>query len=293
MSRTMVSFGAALCAAVLLLADPGPCHGAKPTPAEARIEEALDSPTQIEFIETPLNEVVDDLKDRHQIEIQIDTRALEDVGITTDTPISKDIKGLSLRSTLRLLLRDLDLTFLPGDEVLQITTPEEAENQLTVTVYRVADLIACGDCGGQRLADAERLVEVLIESVDPDTWDEVGGPGSIVPVSFGNVGALVIAQTYDVHRKIAALLADLRVVAGCKPQANGPAATRRCSCRAAAAPLPAHPSPQLGGTAHPTQSGFMRGGMGGMGGTSGMGMGGMRGGMRGGMGFGGGGSSSK
>ncbi len=263
MSRTMVLLGAALCAAMLLF-ESSPCRAAKPTSAELRIERALDSPSQAEYIDTPLSDVVADLKERHAIEIQIDRRALEDVGITTDTPITKDLKGLSLRAMLRLMLRDLDLTFLPWNEVLQITTPEEAENRLTTTVYRVADLMRCRDCGGQRVADAKTLVKVITTTVQPDTWGEVGGPGSIVPVSFGNVGALVVSQRYDVHREIIVLLADLRAIAGCKPSAEGPATATRCTCTP---PPPATP---------PTPAGGMMGGMG-MGGMGmgGMGMGGM------------------
>jgi len=34
----------------------------------------------LEFIETPLQDVIDFLKETHKIEIQIDRRALDDVG---------------------------------------------------------------------------------------------------------------------------------------------------------------------------------------------------------------------
>ena len=110
-------------------------------PAEKKINDALKSPTQLEFIETPLQDVIDFLKDFHQIEIQIDQRALDDVGIGTDTPITRNLKGITLRSALRLLLRDLDLTYVIQDEVLLITTPEEAETRLSTKVYPVADLV--------------------------------------------------------------------------------------------------------------------------------------------------------
>ncbi len=110
-------------------------------PAERRILDALNSPTQLEFIETPLQDVVDYLKDLHSIEIQIDTKALEDVGLATDMPITRNLRGITLRSALRLTLRELALTYVIEDEVLLITTPEEAENRLTTKVYPVADLV--------------------------------------------------------------------------------------------------------------------------------------------------------
>jgi len=109
--------------------------------AEEKINNELQEDTALEFIETPLSEAVDFLKHLHEIEIQIDTKALEDVGIGTDTPITRNLKGITLRSALRLILRDMDLTYVIRDEVLLITTPEEAESQLATKVYPVADLV--------------------------------------------------------------------------------------------------------------------------------------------------------
>ena len=109
--------------------------------AEQRIFEELDKETHLEFNETPLADVVGYLKDLHEIEIQLDTRALDGVGIGSDTPITRELRGVSLRSALRLMLKDLDLTYVVKDEVLQITTPEEAEANLVTKVYPVGDLV--------------------------------------------------------------------------------------------------------------------------------------------------------
>lgn len=110
-------------------------------PTERKILSELKKPTELDFVDTPLSEVVNYLKDRHQIEIQLDQRALQDVGVDTNTPITKSLRGISLRSALRLLLRELDLTYVIKDEVLLITTPEQAGNDLVLKVYPVADLV--------------------------------------------------------------------------------------------------------------------------------------------------------
>ena len=110
-------------------------------PAERKIEAALKSPTQLEFVDTPLSDVIDYLKDYHQIEIQLDKKAMEEAGTGSDTPVTKNLKGVSLKSALRLMLNDLSLTYVIKDEVLYITTKEAAENQLTTRVYSVADLV--------------------------------------------------------------------------------------------------------------------------------------------------------
>lgn len=109
--------------------------------AERRIHKALDDTTTLEFVATPLQDVVDYLKDLHQIEIQIDSKALEDAGQATDTPVDRNLKGVSLRSALKLMLGSMDLTYVVKNEVLMITTPEKAGAELVTKVYPVADLV--------------------------------------------------------------------------------------------------------------------------------------------------------
>ena len=82
------------------------------SPAEKKIEEALKQPTQIEFVETPLKDVVDYLKDLHHIEIQLDSAALKEAGVDESTPVTKNLKGISLRSALKLLLDELQLKYV-------------------------------------------------------------------------------------------------------------------------------------------------------------------------------------
>ena len=109
--------------------------------AERKIAAELRRPTELDFVDTPLSEVVDYLKDRHGIEIQLDNKALSAMGVDSTTPVSKSLRGITLRSALRLLLRDLDLTYIIKDEVLLITTPEQADTDLILKVYPVADLV--------------------------------------------------------------------------------------------------------------------------------------------------------
>ena len=62
------------------------------------------------------------------------------MGVAPDSRITRNLKGVSLRSALRLLLHDLGLAFEIRNEVLSITTPEQAESHLATVVYDVADL---------------------------------------------------------------------------------------------------------------------------------------------------------
>jgi hypothetical protein len=83
---------------------------------------------------------------------------------------------------------------------------------LSAKVYPVADLLvaADGSAGLGQLGDYQNLIEMITTSVEPTTWDEVGGRGSIQ--EFRNSRTLVISQTFAVHRQIERLLAAVRDV---------------------------------------------------------------------------------
>ena len=138
---------------------------------------------------------------------------MEDLGIDTCTPVTKNLKGITLRSGLQLMLRELKLTYTIKNDVLLITTPEVEESNLITRVYDVADLVVCMDDKFARCDDYDSLIDVISNAIQPTTWDSVGGPGSISGKSLGTAKVLVVAQTYEVHSKILDLLKEIRSVA--------------------------------------------------------------------------------
>ena len=160
------------------------------------------------------------LGDTHGVPIWIDRRALDDVGMGGDTPVTFSLQSVSLRSALRLMLRELDLVYQVDDEVLKITTPEESENELTMQVYPVRDFLESPPNAFGRLERSQSLVSLLdlIEStVVPDTWDHVGGAGVLSPVEPW--GLLVISQTAEVHEQVNNLLQTARRARHASPAA--------------------------------------------------------------------------
>ena len=95
----------------------------------------------MEFVDTPLKDVVDQLKLQHGIEIQLDMKALTEASVSPDMPITKSLKGISLRSALRLMLGEKDLNYIIDHEVLLITTADKAKATVVTKVYPVADLV--------------------------------------------------------------------------------------------------------------------------------------------------------
>jgi hypothetical protein len=193
--------------------------------AQKRIDEALKSPTQFAFVEVPLDKAVDNLKKYHKIEIQIDRKALEDLNVATNVPVTKSVRGVSLRAALRLLLKDLCLTWIIRDEVLLITTLEEADNQLDTKVLDVADLVVCRDKDGKLWDDYDTLIDAITSVVKPATWEQLGGPGSITGASLSTAKVLIVSQTQDAHEQIAELLAYIRAVARANPNGELPRRT--------------------------------------------------------------------
>ncbi|HWB08715.1 MAG TPA: hypothetical protein VG826_05810 [Pirellulales bacterium] len=195
-------------------------HQAEPLPRniEAQINEALGKPCELDFADQPLSDVIESLGNQCHVQIHLDNKALSDAGVGSDTPITRTMKGLSLRTALRLVLDELDLSYIIRNEVLLITSKTEAENMLTTKVYPVFDLaVRPPDAPATRPGlDFEPLVENITSNIGPSTWDEVGGPGAIMP--FTNSGALVISQTTEIHEEIAQFLQALREVGAVQPK---------------------------------------------------------------------------
>ena len=184
----------------------GPSHRRA---AEAKIQDALDSLTEVEFVDTPLSDVVAYLQDLHKINIAFDRKALDDAGIGTDKQITRTLKGVTLQSALRLILRDLKMTYVIGDEVLLLTTADEAQERLITKPYAVADLVSVVDENNKPWDDYNTLIGIVTHEIKPATWDSVGGCGTINGATFGDAKLLVISHTEEVHEEVARLLQNL------------------------------------------------------------------------------------
>lgn len=181
------------------------CVGEAESAAVEKIERALRAPLHsggIEFAEIPLKEVVNSLQDEYGIPIKLDTKALQEIGLSTDEVVNVSLRNISLRSALRLMLKDLQLTYIIQNEVLMITTPQKAEENLTTCVYDVSSL------AGERDAQIDSIIDSIVSCVSTDTWSENGGcQAEIRPIK---PGMLVISQTAAVHEEIRSLLETLR-----------------------------------------------------------------------------------
>ena len=221
--------------AVIDLGDPGQ------ETAIPKIDAALKSPTAIEFVNTPLKDVVEYLKNTHKIEIHLDSAALKEAGVDANSPVTKNIKGVSLRSALRLMLDELQLKYVIHNEVLLITSPAKAESDeyMATRLYPVKDLVLLvRNVNDEIEIDFRPLKDLITNCVAAKSWAENGGAGTISEYQFQDRCMLVVSQTQEVHEEIVTLLAALRKAGGDVkkggelrlPSAQNPSPTPTMSC---------------------------------------------------------------
>ena len=206
-AETGVSQGTKTCASCCKAAQSLAVESPRAGAARKTIRAALDSSTTLEFFQQPLSEIFRFVGDKKGIQIVIDKRALDDLGIATDTPITIDLRDISFRAALVHMLQEFDLTFVVWNETLLITNVDESleGNFQTVKVYPVADLLRKMDDG---MVEYDVLVDTIRTVIEPDSWRVAGGTGDIETIA----GTLVVGHTDRVHEKIERLLWILRAV---------------------------------------------------------------------------------
>ena len=113
----------------------------KSSTAEKKIIAALDDQTTLNFVDTPLVDAIQFIAQQHEIPIIVEQLALDDAGIPSDETMNLVLSGITLRSGLKILLQDLQLTYVIEDEVMKITTVDLANERLSTRVYPVGDLV--------------------------------------------------------------------------------------------------------------------------------------------------------
>jgi hypothetical protein len=143
-----------VCSSVVSAAERWPGTRVGQGPAEDRIFAALQEPTDLDFNETQLTDVISYLADFHKIPIIIDERSLSVQNVKVDKPVTIHFSKVSLRSALALLLKSIDLDYVVRDEVLIITTPDVATSSAPVCMFDVSPL-------SQNAGDMDELLSVI------------------------------------------------------------------------------------------------------------------------------------
>ena len=199
--------------------------------AAQKIEKELTSLTSFNFVELPLSDAVAQMSQRHGIAIMIDKRALDEIGMSPEDPVNLILHNVKLKSVLKLMLHDLDLTTTIQGETLVVTTEEASEANLLNRIYW---LEGTGFDYANSLSSYQLLIE-MIQTIEHGTWDALGGTSTARQVTTERP-AIMVSTTYRVHQQIEALIDVLRepyakpIVASelkpIKPQSKSPTAKR-------------------------------------------------------------------
>jgi hypothetical protein len=197
--------------------------------SKAALEEMLSQRLSLTFNKTPLREAMKELAGKAGVNIVIDNLGLAEEGITAENPITLEVEGVKASTALDVILEPLHLDYVVQEEVLKITSITRIENAAMITAtYPVADLVIpipqrvslemnlkdnSAKVESQKKTESTKtdfdgLIQLVQSTVEPNSWSEKGGTGSIRP--FETTLSLVVRQTPKAHDEIRDLLEQLR-----------------------------------------------------------------------------------
>lgn len=208
------------------------------------IDQALHTkPMTIELDQVPLTDVIATLNQQGSITFYLDHQGVEDWGLAPKMPVTLEKGTYTQKRLLDLIARQTELAWYIAGDMVVITTEDVVESDLEIRVYPVRDLACRGldltdpqvrdivfppemnrsysstsaylyadatDPGHMiNLPDYDTLIKLLTTTVEAESWEDLGGPGSMYAFTW-KADCLVIAHTQSAHRKIAAALALTR-----------------------------------------------------------------------------------
>ena len=171
------------------------------TPQTEAIRNALEKPVSLDIVDVPVRDLAEHLRLKPPINMVLDRRPLKAAGISEDTRLTVRLRDVPLGQLLTAVLKDVNLAYTVTDDMVLITTPDEAAHATTTALYPVGDLVA----GGQKTRD-------LVEAIRMTVIEEPGWGPNVTQVLglSGAVDAMAICKTAEGHRQIAHLLGHLR-----------------------------------------------------------------------------------
>jgi hypothetical protein len=181
------------------------------SPQAQQITEKMYEPVTLEFVETPLGDVLEFLTDYlgKDCPIVMDPRVLIERSELLLTPISVHVEQIPLRSALARVFSRFDLIADVRHDVLFITSKAQRDRRFTTRVYPIGHLLPPSRFNDSEPDfDAAHWEQLIETSVAPKNWKSQGGDGSIrvLPERY----ALVIRQNESAHESIEQLLLQLR-----------------------------------------------------------------------------------
>jgi hypothetical protein len=172
------------------------------------IRAALSEPRTTEkfnFNENSLQQLQLVINETYKIKVLFDQPAMQDFDLAAPE-VTGDFSNMPLRSALRRILKPRECTYTVVDDVLLITTEQQAEEDLVLVAY---PLPWGSRDAANHVVEVQPLIDLIQAICRPNSWDTVGGTGIIREVLLGGEGMLLVFQTFEIHEEIEVLLRRL------------------------------------------------------------------------------------
>ena len=148
----------------------------------------------------PFNDILDRLREASQAQIFVNWKALEQIHVRRDLPVTLEWKNLTIAEALKTLLNEVgsqraQIGYETEEGVIVISTTDDLARNVMTRVYD----IRAGIRGDHRQEDIATIIR-NVEGIQPLTWKDNGGTcGACREIS----GQLIVTQTPAVQRLVA------------------------------------------------------------------------------------------
>jgi type II secretory pathway pseudopilin PulG len=178
--------------------------GPQLTAEEKAVIKALNSTMSVNFDKSIFRDVVDYVQERAGVSILVDRDSLREANVEYDDPVSLSVKKATVRTILRKILGDRNLTYIIKDGVIQVVTPQKARETMVVRSYPLGDFLPTanprfGFLGNraQMYQAVQQVIDMIQGSIEPGSWQVNGGPGTI---TFNEATrSLIIRNSAELH----------------------------------------------------------------------------------------------
>ncbi|MBP87267.1 MAG: hypothetical protein CMJ64_11190 [Planctomycetaceae bacterium] len=175
--------------------------GARVVDVDARLRDPI---LAIEFKEIPLTKCLRFISDYSTIPVTLDPESLIWSKLTPVTRITVEASNLTVAEVLTEALTPLGLYYRIESAQLFVTRRPKNETGLRTVTFKVHDLV------GDDTQELQRLGEMIMDLVEPDSWTRRGGNGSL---SYEGA-TLVMEQEEPVLFEVLAFCQKMRVASG-------------------------------------------------------------------------------
>ncbi|MCA9216848.1 MAG: hypothetical protein KDB27_27450, partial [Planctomycetales bacterium] len=179
--------------------------------SHAELEQRLSKKVDVDFQDVTLQDAVDYFRQSTGVNIELDRKALDELGMNSDWDIPPTkLRNITASSALKIVLDPLDLTTSFEEGYAQVTSRDVVASKLRVVCHNARGLVEIPQSLDPELIRAEydALIDLIVAIIAPDSWDIVGGEGALF--GFPSRGVIVCSNTVEVQEEINSLLQTMR-----------------------------------------------------------------------------------